>query len=177
MGRAAKAAPYRDAIDRRAAMPASRRSSPTSPIAACDLAHAVVHAQDVAAAAGVGRRAGSADPVRQPVVVGRDQAAIAGRDVVRRVQPCRAVAEAPDPPAAERRPVGRPGVLDDGQPVPVGDRADHVHVGRQPVAGGPGRSPASAAVIAASIRFASMRNVSGSMSTNTGVAPVERGSR
>ena len=55
------------------------------------------------------------------VVVGRDQAALAGRHVLRAVQAERAVPEAADPAAAERRAVRLAGVLDDRQAVPLGD--------------------------------------------------------
>ena len=71
-------------------------------------------------------------PVGQPVVVGRDEAALGGRHVLRRVQAERAVPEAAGLPAAERRAVRLAGVLDDGQAVAVGDRLDHVHVGDEP---------------------------------------------
>ncbi len=71
------------------------------------------------------------EPVGQAVVVGRDQAAFAGRHVLRAVQAERAVSEAPHPPTTEGRPVGLAGILDDRQAVALGDGGDRRHVGRQ----------------------------------------------
>jgi hypothetical protein len=71
-------------------------------------------------------------PVGHGVVVGRREAALGGRHVLRRVQAERPVPERPGHPPPERRAVGLAGVLDHRQPVAVGDRPDHVHVGDQP---------------------------------------------
>ena len=71
------------------------------------------------------------EPVGQPVVVGRDQAALAGRHVLRAVQAERAVPEAADPSAPELGAVRLAGILDDRQAVTVGDGHDRLDVGRQ----------------------------------------------
>ena len=71
------------------------------------------------------------DPVGQAVVVGGDEATLAGRHVLGAVQAERTVPEAADLATAEFRPVRLAGVLDDGDAVPIGDRPDHVHVGGQ----------------------------------------------
>ena len=74
---------------------------------------------------------GAVEPqeVGEPVVVGGDEATLARRHVLGAVEAERAVPEAAGPPAAERRTVGLAGILDHGEPVAVGDRVDHVHVG------------------------------------------------
>ena len=71
------------------------------------------------------------DPVGQAVVVRGDEAALAGRHVLRAVQAERAVPEAADPAAPELGAVRLAGILHDRQAVAVGDGHDHVHVGRQ----------------------------------------------
>ncbi len=71
------------------------------------------------------------DPVGEGVVVGRDEAAFAGRHVLGAVQAERAVPEAPDPAAAVLRAVRLAGVLDDGEAVALRQLDERVHVGGQ----------------------------------------------
>ena len=74
-----------------------------------------------------------AEAVGERVVVGRREAALAGHEVLRRVQAEHRRAEAPGAPAVVRGAVRLCGVLDDGEPVAVGDRHDRVHVGHEAV--------------------------------------------
>ncbi len=71
------------------------------------------------------------DPVGEAVVVRGDEAALTGRHVLGAVQAERPVTEAAGPATAELRAVRLAGVLDDRQPVTIGDGHDGVHVRRQ----------------------------------------------
>jgi hypothetical protein len=68
-------------------------------------------------------------PVREAIVVRRDESAFGGRHVLRCVEAERAVAEAAGLSPAVGRAMRLARVLDDDEPVPVGDGPDHVHVG------------------------------------------------
>ena len=69
-----------------------------------------------------------AQPIGEAVVVGRDEAALGGRHVLRGIQAERAVPERARHPAAERCAMGLAGILDHDQAVAIGNRPDHVHV-------------------------------------------------
>ena len=73
------------------------------------------------------------DPVGERVVVGRREAALAGHQVLRRVQAEHRRPELSGASSAVRRAVGLRGVLHDGDPVPLGDRDERVHVGHEAV--------------------------------------------
>ena len=108
------------------------------------------------------------EPVGEAVVVGRDEPALAGRHVLRAVEAERPVAEAPGSPSAVRSRRG-PGRRPRRSAMPCRSAIAMI---RSMSATRPNRCTGKIArvrgVIAASIRPASMRYVSGSMSTKTG---------
>ena len=73
------------------------------------------------------------EPVGEPVVVGRGEAALAGHQVLRGVQAEHRRPELAGPAAAVRRAEGLRGVLDDREAVALGDRDERVHVGHEAV--------------------------------------------
>jgi hypothetical protein len=94
-----------------------------------DVRHAEVVAQDVVVVTLLHALvAVQPDPVRQPVVVGGDEAALGGRHVLGGVHAESGVAEAAGLAAPVQRAVGLAGVLDHRQSVAVGDGLDGVHV-------------------------------------------------
>ena len=74
-------------------------------------------------------------------------------------------------PAADARADRLRGVFDDRHAGPGGDRQDRVHVGAEAVQVRPGRIALVRGVIARAMASGSTLNVTGSISTNTGVAP------